>query len=73
VDFAYQIGDSIGNRMTGVVVNDSSVPINYQLKNKDRVKILTSKMLDRQESNLLDFAHTTYAKKKLLEKMRPNS
>jgi len=73
VDFAYQIGDSIGNRMIGVVVNDSSVPINYQLKNKDRVKILTSKMLDRQESNLLDFAHTTYAKKKLLEKMRPNS
>ena len=42
LDFAYSIHTDIGNHCTGAKVNGRIVPLKYQLKNGDTVKILTS-------------------------------
>ena len=44
IDFAYKIHTDIGNTMIGVFVNDEFVPIDYVLRNKDRVRIVTDEL-----------------------------
>ena len=41
IDFAYRLNVDMGNQMVGAMVNDTLVGVDYQLHNKDRVKILT--------------------------------
>lgn len=65
IDFAYKIHTEIGNSMVGVEVNDQIVPMNYQLKNQDRVKIITNKLKGGPKSNWLDIVQTSYAKRKI--------
>lgn len=43
IDFAYHIHTDIGHRCRGARVNGKLVHLNYQLKNGDRVEILTTK------------------------------
>ncbi len=43
IDFAYYIHTEIGHRCRGAEVNGRIVPLNYQLKNGDRVRIITGK------------------------------
>lgn len=44
VDFAYNLHTDLGHRTRGAKVDGSIVPLNYQLKNGQRVEILTTKL-----------------------------
>jgi len=42
LDFAYAVHSSIGDTCTGAIVNGRIVPLRYQLKNGDIIRVLTS-------------------------------
>ena len=67
IDFAYRIHSEIGNRMIGAIVNDEKVSLDYVLKDKDRVKVLTNDSILNPESNWVDMAKTAYARRKIKE------
>ena len=65
IDLAYQLGKDIGNTMIGAFVNDSIVPLDYELKNKDRVRIITDNLSHGPREEWLSEAQTSYAKRKI--------
>jgi len=67
IDFAYKIHTDVGNTMVAVKVNDEYVPIDYILKNKDRVKIITEDLSFGPRKEWINIAKTTHAKKKIKE------
>ena len=67
IDFAYKIHTDIGNTMVGAFVNDEYVPVDYSLKNKDRVRIITDDLAFGPREDWLEKAQTTYAKRKIKE------
>ena len=67
IDFAYKIHTDIGNTMVGAFVNDEYVPIDYILKNKDRVRIITDELSYGPREDWMDKAYTSYAKRKIRE------
>ena len=67
IDFAYKIHTDVGNTMVGVYVNDDYVPVNYQLKNKARVRIVTDDFSFGPRDDWMDMAVTTNAKKRIKE------
>ncbi len=67
IDFAYKIDSNIGNKMIGVFINDEYAPIDYVLKNKDRVRIITDELSFGPREDWIEKAHTSYAKKKIKE------
>ena len=67
IDFAYKLSTDIGNTMVGVFVNDEYVPIDYTLNNKDRVRIVTDDLSFGPREEWAEKAHTSYAKKLILE------
>ncbi len=67
IDFAYKIHTDIGNTMVVAIVNDEYVPINYELKNKDRIRIITDELSFGPRADWLEIAKTTNAKKKIKE------
>ena len=67
IDFAYKIHTDIGNTMVGVFVNDEYVPIDYGLKNKDRVRIVTDDLSYGPREDWIEKAQTSHAKRKILD------
>mgnify|MGYP004729420193 FL=1 len=67
IDFAYKIGTNLGNTMVGAFVNDEYVPVNYILKNKDRIRILTDELSYGHRDDWVEMAHTSLAKTKIKE------
>lgn len=67
IDFAYKVDLDMANTMVGAIVNDESVSIDYKLKNKDRVKIITDNLSYGPRGEWIDKAETAYAKKKIRE------
>ncbi len=75
IDFAYTIHTDIGNQLVKVYVNDEEVPVDTILKNKDRIKIVTSptsSFLDIKK-NWEQIVVTTLAKRKIREYMKKQS
>lgn len=69
VDYAYKLGDDIGNKLLSAKVNNKEVGLNYILKKKDRVLIDTNILSQGPKEEWLDYAKTTYAKEKILSQV----
>ena len=70
IDFAYKIHTDIGNTMIGAIVNDEYMPVDYILRNKDRVKVITDDLSFGPREDWIAKAYTSYAKKKIGEFMK---
>ena len=57
----------VGNTTVAAVVNDEYVPLEYKLKNKDRVKIITDELFYGPCDEWEKIAKTTRAKRKIRE------
>ena len=65
IDFAYRVHTSVGHQMVGAIVNDNIVPLDYELKDGDIVKINTNKNSKGPSSEWINIARTTSAKNKI--------
>lgn len=70
IDFAYKIHSEVGNKMVKAFVNDEEVALDTVLNNKDRVRILTDEESSGPKLEWVNKAHTTTAKRKILEGIR---
>ena len=70
VDFAYAIHSDVGNKMVSATVNDNIAPLEYQLKNGDRVEIRTSPTSKGPSRNWLQFAKSNQARSKIRQWFR---
>ena len=65
IDFAYRVHSQVGDKMTGAIVNDIMVPLSYELKNSDIIKIITNKNSSGPSREWINMAKTTQAKSKI--------
>ncbi len=66
VDFAYAVHTEVGHRTIGARVNDRLVALEYELRNGDKIEILTSKAADAGPSrDWLEFVGSSRARSKI--------
>ncbi len=63
IDFAYKMGNDVGSTLVGAFVNDEFVPVNYELKSKDRIRVVVDDLSFGPREEWIDIAKTSYAKK----------
>src|SRR5574344_702749 len=65
IDFAYRVHSGVGEKMVGAVVNNQIVPLDYELKDNDIIKINTNKNSLGPNREWLNMAKTAGAKNKI--------
>ena len=65
IDFAYRVHSQVGDKMTGAIVNNNMVPLNYELKNADIIKIITNNNSKGPSRSWLNIVKTTGARNKI--------
>lgn len=65
IDFAYKIHSAVGDKLTGAIVNNSMVPLTYELQNTDVVKVITNNNSKGPSREWLNIVKTTGAKNKI--------
>ncbi|PLX11625.1 MAG: RelA/SpoT family protein [Marinilabiliales bacterium] len=69
LDFAFEIHTDVGSSCQGAQVNNKVVPIRYELKNGDKVDIITSKN-QKPKLDWLSFVNTERARVKIKRKLK---
>ncbi len=64
IDFAYRVHSGVGDTTVGAIVNDTIVPLNYELQDGDIVKINTNNS-SKPNKDWLNFVKTSQAKNKI--------
>ena len=65
VDFAYKVHSELGNTLVGAIVNENIVPLDYQLKTGDIIKVNTNKSCKGPNKDWLNFVVTSQARNKI--------
>ena len=65
IDFAYRVHSGVGDKMVGAIVNNSIVPLDYELQDNDIIKINTNKNSIGPSKEWINMAKTYQAKNKI--------
>ena len=70
IDFAYHIHTDIGNKCSGVLINEEIATLDTPLKSGDVVEILTDKNRRKPNQDWLSFVKTNAAKEKIKQELK---
>src|SRR5574344_658310 len=65
IDFAYKVHSDVGDKMIGAIVNNSMVPLDYELNDNDIIKVNTNKNSVGPSYEWINMAKTSQAKNKI--------